>query len=87
MNLQSLQGTHGDWRSKTRINFGEHEAVEAFCFLQIMKLVLGLVSEVKGRRNAFLPGNKRQEHFYFSVKQMQGTLAGAHGFCGVTERR
>lgn len=32
---------------------------------QVMKLVLGLISQVKGRRNAFLSENERWEHFLF----------------------
>lgn len=59
-------GEHMDaGEGETRLNFGEHKAAEAFCFLQIMKLVLGLVSQVKGRRNAFLSENERREHFLF----------------------
>lgn len=66
---------------KAGLNLGEHEAVEAFCFLQVMNLVLRLVSQVKGRRM------KGGSTFYFSLKQTQGTLAWAHGLCRDAERR
>lgn len=73
---------------KDGLNLGEHEAVEAFSFLQVMKLVLGLVSQVKGRRNAFLSEIERWEHFlFFPEGNAKGTLAGAHGLCGDAERR
>lgn len=53
---------------KSRLNFVEHEAVGAFCFLQILKLVLELVSQVKGRRKAFLSENERLEYFSFFLE-------------------
>lgn len=53
---------------KSRLNFGEHEAVGAFCFLQILKLVFELVSQVRGRRKAFLSDNERQEYFLFFLE-------------------
>lgn len=54
--------------------------MEASCFLQMTNLVLELVSQAKGRRNAFLNEN---ETCYFSMKQ----VAGSHGLCGDAERR
>lgn len=51
---------------KARLNFGEHED---FCFLQIMKLIFGVVSQVKGRRIVFLSENERWEDFLFFLKR------------------
>lgn len=68
---------------KARLNFGERKD---FCFLQIMKLIFGAVSQVKGRRNVFLRV-KGGSTFYFSLKQTQTTFVGAHGLCGDAARR
>lgn len=50
---------------KARLNFGERKD---FCFLQIMKLIFGAVSQVKGRRNVFLSESERWEHFLFFLE-------------------
>lgn len=75
----------GTGEGKTRLNFGEHKEAEASCILQIMKLILELVLEVKGRRSAFLSEIERQEHF-LSEDKCKVSLPGADGLCGDAER-